>query len=241
MPELDAAARWRVIRGVWENLGRTVAELPHVPGLQATQAGPGWETEGTDFLWDIAAQAGPVLFVSGHFGNWEVLPVVARTFGIKLSSFYRAAANPAVDKLIIELRQRAVGEAVPQFAKGAIGARQALAFLRDGGRLGMLVDQKMNDGIPAPFFGRTAMTAPAASAFALRFRCPVVFAYVERIGPMRFRVLCDKPLDLPDTGDRQADIATLTAEINLRLERWIRAHPESWLWLHRRWPKEAWQ
>jgi KDO2-lipid IV(A) lauroyltransferase len=212
-----------------------------VPGVRATTEGPGWEAECCEFLSDLSAHPGPVLFLSGHIGNWEVLPAVARSYGIKLSSFYRAAANPAVDKMIVALRQSVVGEAVPQFAKGAMGARLALAFLRDGGRLGMVVDQKMNDGIPAPFFGHTAMTAPAASALALRFRCPVVLAYVERIGPMRFRVLCDKPLDLPDTGDRQADIATLTAEINLRLERWIRAHPESWLWLHRRWPKEAWE
>jgi KDO2-lipid IV(A) lauroyltransferase len=205
MPELDAAARRRVIRGVWENLGRTVAELPHVPGLRATAEGPGWVAEGCDFLSDMGAQTGPALFVSGHIGNWEVLPAVAQSYDIKMSSFYRAAENPGVDKLIITLRQSVVGEAIPQFSKGAIGARMAMSFLRDGGKLGMLVDQKMNDGIPAPFFGRTAMTAPAASAFALRFRCPVVIAYVERIGPMRFRMLCDKPLDLPDTGDRQAD------------------------------------
>jgi KDO2-lipid IV(A) lauroyltransferase len=239
MPELDAAARRRVIRGVWENLGRTATELPHLAGLGPTPSGPGWESEGLEFVHELAARPGPILFVSGHIGNWEVLPALARTYGIKLASFYRAAANPTLDKIIVGLRQSVVGEAVPQFAKGAAGARAALAFLRDGGKLGMLVDQKMNDGIPAPFFGHTAMTAPAASAFALRFRCPLVVTYVQRLGPLRCRVLCDEPIPLPDTGDRQADISRLTAEINLRLERWIRAHPESWLWLHRRWPKDA--
>ena len=239
LPALDAAARARVIRGVWDNLGRTAAELPHVAGLGPAASGPGWVAEGGDFVPAMAAQAGPILFVSGHIGNWEILPAFAATYGISLATFYRAAANPEVDRIIVGLRQVAAGGAVPQFAKGAAGARAALAYLRDGGRLGMLVDQKMNDGIAVPFFGRTAMTAPAAAAFALRFRCPLVAVFVERLGPARFRVVCAPPLDLPDTGDRPADIATLTADINRRLEGWIRAHPESWLWLHRRWPKEA--
>jgi KDO2-lipid IV(A) lauroyltransferase len=100
----------------------------------------------------------------------------------------------------------------------------------------MLVDQKMNDGIEARLFGLPAMTAPAAAAFALRFRCPVIPGHSERIGPARFRLVCDPPLNLPDTGDRTADLAALTQAINDRLEAWIRARPEQWLWLHRRWP-----
>jgi KDO2-lipid IV(A) lauroyltransferase len=239
MPELDAAARKRVIRGVWDNLGRTAAELPHVAGFGPSESGPGWEAVGDGFVPAMAVRPGPILFLSGHIGNWEILPAFAATYGIRLATFYRAAANPDVDRIIVGLRRAVVGESVPQFAKGAPGARGALAFLRGGGRLGMLVDQKMNDGIAVPFFGHSAMTAPAAAAFALRFRCPVVIAFVQRIGPARFRVVCVPPLDLPETGDRQVDIATLTAEINRRLEGWIRVHPESWLWLHRRWPKEA--
>jgi KDO2-lipid IV(A) lauroyltransferase len=239
LPELDSAARRRVIRGVWDNLGRTAAELPHVGGLRQTASGPGWEITGGDALPALAARSGPVLFVSGHIGNWELLPVAAAAFGIRLASFYRAASNPVVDRIITDLRRAAVGGDVPQFAKGAAGARAALAFLRGGGRLGMLVDQKMNDGIAVPFFGRPAMTAPAAAAYALRFGCPVVPAHVERLGAARFRVVCEAPLALPATGDRIADIAALTAAINGCLERWIRARPEQWLWLHRRWPKET--
>ena len=102
----------------------------------------------------------------------------------------------------------------------------------------MLMDQKMNDGIAARFFGRPAMTAPALAVLALRLRCPVVPGWVERIGPARFRVTCEPAMPLPDTGDRDADVATLTQAMNDTLERWIRAKPESWLWLHRRWPKD---
>lgn len=98
------------------------------------------------------------------------------------------------------------------------------------------MDQKLNDGIAVPLFGRPAMTSPALAELALRFRCPVVPGHVERIGPARFRMIPEPPLMLPETGDREADIASLTRQVNECLERWIRARPESWLWLHRRWP-----
>jgi KDO2-lipid IV(A) lauroyltransferase len=103
----------------------------------------------------------------------------------------------------------------------------------------MLVDQKMNEGIAVPFFGRPAMTATVAAAFALHFRCPVLVGHVRRIGPARFRVFVGPPLALPDTGHRSNDIVTLTHMITAELERRIRSYPEGWLWLHRRWPKES--
>jgi KDO2-lipid IV(A) lauroyltransferase len=82
------------------------------------------------------------------------------------------------------------------------------------------------------------MTAPALAALAFRFRCPVIPGHVERIGPARFRLCCEAPLELPDTGDAQADQLTLTETVNRVLEGWIRERPESWLWLHRRWPND---
>ena len=154
------------------------------------------------------------------------------------ASFYRAAGNPRVDALIRTLRDSAMGgKMVPLFAKGAKGAREALAYVARGGRLGMLVDQKMNDGLEVTFFGKPAMTAPALAAMALRYRCPVIPGYVVRLGPARLRVVVEAPLTLPDTGNKQEDTRLLTQAINDRLESWIRQKPQSWLWLHRRWPK----
>ncbi len=236
LPELDEAARRRVVRGVWENLGRTVAELPHVGGLRPTESGPGWTLEGEEIVRAVAARGGPALFVSAHIGNWEVLPRVAAQAGVAFASFYRAAANPYVDALLLRLRREATGEDSPSFNKGAAGARAAVAHLRANGILAMLGDQKLNDGIEARLFGLPAMTAPAMAAFALRFRCPLIPAHTERLGPARFRIVCEPPLALPATGDRGADIAALTQAVNDRLEAWIRARPEQWLWLHRRWP-----
>jgi len=100
----------------------------------------------------------------------------------------------------------------------------------------MLVDQKMNDGIPVPFFGRDAMTAPALARLALRFDCAVVPVRVDRLARARFRITAEPPLPLPRSGERARDTAALMRSVNAVLERWIRERPDHWLWLHRRWP-----
>jgi KDO2-lipid IV(A) lauroyltransferase len=241
MPELDEAARRRVIRGVWDNLGRTVGELPHIAALGPAAVGPGWEFEGREILHACRDAGGPVILFSAHIGCWEVLPRAAAVEGVRFASFYRAAGNPEVDALINGMRRAAVGEEIPFFTKGGKGARAAVAHLARGGRVGMLVDQKMNEGIEARLFGRPAMTAASGAAFALRFRCPLVPGHVVRTGPACFRIEVEPPLPFPDTGDHHADILALTQAMNDCLERWIRAWPEGWLWLHRRFPREVYR
>jgi KDO2-lipid IV(A) lauroyltransferase len=240
LPGLSAAERSRIVRGVWENLGRTAAELPHLAGLkQNTPSGPGWEISDPALIADIAAQGGPAVFVTAHIGNWELLAPAGTAYGIALSSLYRAAGNPYVDSLINRLRAEATGAAVPMFPKGAVGARRAAGHLARRGYLGLLVDQKLNEGMRAQFFGLPAMTTTAPAVFALHHRCPVIPIHTRRLGPARLRVEIEAPLTLPDTGDKQADIISLTQHINDKIENWIRADPASWLWLHRRWPKDV--
>ena len=238
MPELDAASRHRVMRGVWDNLGRTAAELPHLRDLHRTAVGPGWECEDDSTLVALKAQQGAAVLFTGHLANWEIGFPVAAAFGLDVSWFYRPATNKTVDRVIQSMRRDAVGADLNMFAKGRAGAVAAMKHLRAGGRLGMLVDQKLNEGIPVPFFGRPAMTTTALAAFALRSRCPVIPIHVVRLGPARFRVICEPPMALPQTGDSEADIRTLTEAVNATIERWIRHQPQDWLWLHRRWPKE---
>ncbi len=237
LPSLGAEARREVVRGMWESVGRTVGELPHLASLTNTSSGPGWEVTGLDILQEQAARGGPAIFFSAHIGNWEMLPPILARLGIHMASFYRALSNGAVDQAVNGLRRKAVGADLPMFPKGSTGARGALAHLSRGGYLGMLVDQKMNDGIPVEFFGRTAMTAPALAALALRFRCPVIPGRIRRTGPARLRLEVEPALALPYSGDRQQDIATLMRIVNATVERWITDEPASWLWLHRRWPK----
>ncbi len=119
--------------------------------------------------------------------------------------------------------------------KGAEGGRQVLSALKAGRSLCILVDQKMNEGIEARFFGRPAMTTPAFAQLALRFGIPVVPVRFERLGGPRFRVTVEAPIEPSPTGDLAADVAALVQAVNDRIEAWVRARPEQWFWVHRRW------
>lgn len=230
LPGLDERARRRVVVGMWDNLGRVMAEYPHLGTI--ARAGR-VVTDGCEAVTAMAQAGKPFVMAGGHLANWEVLQIAADQLGVTAPTMvYRAPNNPLVDRLLT--RARAVGSM--QFTtKGAKGARVLLERMREGGAIAMLVDQKMNDGIPVPFFGRPAMTAPAAAQLALRFDCPLVVARAERLNGARFRIT-SRRIEPPGTGDRNADIAQMTAEMTAVLEGWIRERPEQWLWLHRRWP-----
>jgi KDO2-lipid IV(A) lauroyltransferase len=238
LPELDSAARRRVVRGVWENLGRTAGEFPHLGKLGESVDGPGWVVEGAEHIDALVAQGGPAMLFGGHIGNWEVLPVATARRGLLAATMYRPAKQRAFDDTILKLRRAGLRADGGQFAKGARGAREMLRHLREGGCIGLLQDQKMNDGVEARLFGYPAMTASALATVALKLRCPVLPTCAQRIGPARFVVTFGPPLPLPESGDRTADVLALTQAMNDQLEAWIRAKPESWLWMHRRWPQE---
>lgn len=237
-PELAAADVERIVMGMWDNLGRVAAEYPHLPAIQVfAQDGP-VETLGLEHIDRAVAAGRRMIIFSGHIANWEIAALAAVQYGITappgyhVTQIYRAPNNPLVDRLIARCRGDR-GEYVP---KGVTAARRAFAALYRGGHLTMLADQKLNEGIPVTFFGRPAMTATALALLALRFECDVLPTRVERLGGARFRLTVHSPLPLPHSGDQEADVAALTADVTAVLESWIRDRPEQWLWVHRRWP-----
>jgi len=230
-PELRRSELERTLRRMWDNLGRTVAELPH---LRTLRFGPGERVElvGLDHLETARAKGRGLIFFSAHFGNWEVLGPAAAAVGIPINVVYRSPNNPYLEWLF-QGRGNRDAEMIP---KGARGARRALELLRQGKSLGLLVDQKMNDGIAVPFFGREAMTAPALAQFALKYRCPVLPTHVERVGGAHLRLVVEPPLAIPETSDRHEAVLAIMTEVNRIIEGWIRRRPEQWMWIHRRWP-----
>jgi Kdo2-lipid IVA lauroyltransferase/acyltransferase len=238
LPELSPAEIEKALRGMWDNLGRVAAEYPHLPRVRIFppdifRQGLGRvETSGIEHLDRAVAAGRPVIVFGGHLGNWEIAALAAGQYGIDVAQIYRAANNPLVDRMIARFRG-AGSEFIP---KGAIASRRALAALRRGAHLTLLVDQKLNDGIAVPFFGRPAMTAPALALLALHFDCAVLPARVERLRGAHFRLTIHPPLPLPKSGERAADVAALMTEVNRTLETWIRERPEQWFWLHSRWP-----
>jgi KDO2-lipid IV(A) lauroyltransferase len=221
----------RILRGMWDNLGRVVAEYPHLKDFATENSRI--EVVGTEHIHALRDDGKAGIFVSAHYGNWELNAAVAKWNGIDLVQVYRAANNPLVDPLITRARSHVAGRHIPT---GAEGARQIIAAIRTGEHLGLLVDQKMNDGIPVPFFGRDAMTAPAAAELALRYGLPIVPARVERLSGAHFRVTVYPPLDLTSTDNKTQDALHVMTAINSIFEDWIRERPDHWFWLHRRWP-----
>lgn len=233
-PDMTTEVREKHIHDMWDNLGRTFAEYAFLGEFSANGENPRIDLQGRENARTAIAKGHGGLFVSGHCGNWELMPPCVRDLGLTGTLVYRPPNNPYVDAWIAE--QRRLG--LPTLAaKGGEGARAIIKTLKQGGFLAMLVDQKMNDGIPVPFFGRLAMTPTGAPALALRHNAPIVPAWCERLPGQRFRVTIYPEIPHPNTGDRARDIHELALALNQFLEARIRENPMNWLWLHSRWPK----
>ena len=228
----------RELRGLldaqWGQLGRWFAEFPI---LDRIIADPGRvEVVGAERLAAIRDGASPVVFVSGHFSSFEIMPAVIIHAGVTCQITYRATNNPYVDARIRRSRER---YGVTLFApKGTDGARELLRALSRGESVALMNDQKFNGGVASPLFGMQAMTAPGPSSFALRYGVPLTPMSVQRKDKARFRVVVHDDIRLDDTGDRTADIAAGVARINAFIEERVRERPTEWFWVHKRWPGE---
>jgi KDO2-lipid IV(A) lauroyltransferase len=231
MPEREAQA---ILANQWDNFGRYLAEFPITDRL--TPAGGRVDVRDAERLKAIAAAGRPVVLISGHLSNIEVMAGAIVEAGIRCQVTYRALNNPYVDRRVREGRFR---YGVRLFApKGAEGARDLLEALSEGRSIAILNDQRYDGGVAAPFFGRTVMTNPAAVRLAQRFGTIIQPMSVQRVGGVRFRVFAHEPIEVPDTGDRTADIAAGVAAINAYIEARVRERPGEWWWMHKRWPRE---
>jgi KDO2-lipid IV(A) lauroyltransferase len=236
MPEKSAAERAAILTGMWDNLGRTVAEYPHLGALlddvlRVEVFDP------ANLCARLRDDGLGALLLGMHYGNWELLTVPGYRAGLAQRHFYRAPNNPYVDRLLVKLRGVLRQEGF--IPKGAPGARVAVALLRKGEHIGMLVDQKLDEGIAVPFFGRDAMTTTAPAALARRMDVPIVAARVVRQGrSARFKVFV-YAFEVAKTENREAVVVVTTGQINRWFEGWVREYPEQWFWVHRRWPKEG--
>jgi len=233
LPELSKGEIESVVRATWENHGRVFAEMPHVN--QVIERGNVFAApEALALLRRVKDAGQPVVLVGGHLANFEVFGALILANGFSLTAIYRAPNNPLVDR--IWRRLRGAAHLVP---KSTDGGREALRVLSGRGNLGVLVDQKFNEGIAVPFFGKPAMTTAAPAHFAQRFKAAIVFGWAERLGPARYRIHAElvEPVAPagPGAAARGEAIAATTARINEHLERRVRENLADWFWLHRRW------
>jgi KDO2-lipid IV(A) lauroyltransferase len=234
LPDLSLTQRRAVVRAMWDNFGRTVIELTQLGRYQRLLGTDTFHYEGVEHVEACRRAGKPILFLSAHFGNWEVLGLLARRYGYELIQVYRPTNNRLLDGLVRRLRTPACRHLVP---KGQGGTRQLLKAARAGDPIGMLVDQRLSEGVVAPFLGLPAPTTPVAAQIAIRYGYALVPVKSLRVGGCRIRAVIEPAIEIPAEGDEAARVAAVTAEMNARIGRWVREHPGQWLWLHRRWGK----
>lgn len=231
-PQMSEPDRERILEEVWNNLGRVFAEYPH---LNTAKMAGRIEVMEDQYYRQLRDDDRGGIFISGHLANWEVAPKSAAAYDFPLKLAYRPANNPYVEWFIRKVRGSCHQG---MFAKGPQAAREMVKALRNGDHIGMLVDQKTNNGISVPFFGHEAMTSPAAAQLALKYQVPVVPVRVERLEGVRFRVTLSPPMEFNQTGDSETDVRQAMEQIHQVLEEWIRERPGQWFWVHRRWPQD---
>jgi KDO2-lipid IV(A) lauroyltransferase len=231
-PEMTADERNRIRRGMWDNLGRVVGEYPHLARFSPKGDDPRitYSLPPGMSLDDLKQK--PVIFLSAHLGNWEMMPILAAQLGFDGAAVVRPPNNPYVAAWVA--RQRRINGPDTLIAKHN-AARPMVAQLKAGKMLCMLVDQKLREGIPAPFFGRDALTTPAPAALALKMGAHIVMAANRRVGGPRFHVTVQPELEFRASGSEAEDVTRLTAAIQACIEEMVRANPGQWLWIHNRW------
>ncbi|MEE2525351.1 lysophospholipid acyltransferase family protein [Hyphobacterium sp. HN65] len=229
----------RLLDRMWDNFGRLVGENANMRDYRPEVYDERGEIAGEDIVLDLEKQGQPYVLVAGHFANWEVMGAAIAKLNLNCNITYRHANNPLVDKRILDSRH-AYGIKLLT-AKGGVGAKQLLANLREGMSVALMNDQKMNDGIAAPFFGYEAMTASGPAKMAMRFGAPIVPIGVRRLGGTRFRVTFYEPIPHSKLEDKSAALLETVTLINQWVEARILEAPEQWFWVHRRWDKSIYR
>jgi KDO2-lipid IV(A) lauroyltransferase len=231
-PEKSAEERNQIRRSMWDNLGRVVGEYPHLARFSPKGEDPRISYNFPPGMTAENLIHQPLIFLSAHLGNWEMMPIIGEQLGFDGAAVVRPPNNPYIADWVA--RQRRINGPATLIAKHN-AARPMLAQLKAGKMLCMLVDQKLREGVAVPFFGRDALTTPAPAALALRTGARIVFASNRRLPGARFHVTVLPALDFVPGGDEPRDIQALTAAITARIEEMVRDNPGQWLWIHQRW------
>jgi KDO2-lipid IV(A) lauroyltransferase len=230
-PEMSPEARERLALDQWEQTGRAFAETAVMDRLVAEGR---IEVVGGERLEAIRAAGRPVVFVGGHFANFETMSATIVGAGVPCQITYRATNNPYVDAQIRAARAR---YGIRLFApKGGDGARELLAGMARGESVALMNDQKFAEGPEVRFFGQPVNAAPGPTRLALRFGTVLQPMSVVRLPGVRFRLTVHEPIEPERTGDRPADIVRGVQAITSFIEDRVRENPVDWFWVHKRWP-----
>ena len=228
-PNLNHYEIKKIAKEMWENYGRILAEYIFIKEFRTSKLQNNIVIQGQEILNQIKKDNESVIFVSGHFNNFELMAMHIEKSGINLAAVYRPLNNKFLNFIIEKIRKKYICK--NQIKKGVSGTRQLLSFFKDKTSIALMIDQRVSQGIKSNFFKHEALTTTIPAQFVKKFKCKVVPIYIERTKDSNFKLTINEPLEY-STDDT---VNSITLDLNNVLEKLILKNPAQWIWSHNRW------
>ena len=219
----------KIINSMWNNYGRFFAEFMFIKDFRKGKLSEKIEIEGREILDDIKINNKQVIFISGHFSNFELMAMCLEKSGIKLSAIYRPLNNIFLNQIMETLRKKYICR--NQVKKGIGGLKKLIQFKKNNLSTALMIDQRVSEGILSNLFNKKALTTTIPAQLVKRFNIPIVPVYIERTDVIKFKISIRPPINF----SKNSTIESITDELNLILEKMITKKPEQWIWSHNRW------
>ncbi len=220
-----------IINSMWGNYGRILAEYMFIKKFRQdyNYLSKNFKVIGQNYLEEIKKNKNPVIFVSGHFNNFELMAMHLEKSGIDLAAIYRPLNNKFLNPLMERIRKKYICK--KQIKKGRSGTKEILQYFKEGTSIALMIDQRVSEGIKSNFFNRDAFTTTIPAQFVRKFNCNIVPIYIERIDGLQFRLEIYKPIKF----SKDEKINIITSDLNKIIEEMVKRNPDQWIWTHNRW------
>ena len=229
LPNLNQDEVKKISKKMWSNYGRILSEYVFIKEFRKSSLKCNVNVKGQEVLEKIKNDNEPVIFVSGHFNNFELMAMHIDKSGINLAAIYRPLNNKFLNFIMEKIRKKYICN--KQVKKGMSGTKQLLSLFKNGSSIALMIDQRVSQGIKSNFFKYEAHTTTIPAQFVKKFKCKVVPIYIERIKDINFEITIDQPLLYSENDS----IKSITLDLNKILEKMILKNPEQWIWTHNRW------
>ena len=229
IPEINLNEIENIKKDMWNNYGRTLSEYMFLKNFRSNKLESYIHLEGREVLEKIKDEKTPVIFVSGHFSNFELMAMQIEKFGVNLAAIYRPLNNIFLNVLMERIRKKYICK--HQIKKGTRGVRELLRLYKKGYSIALMIDQRVTEGIKSKFFDKDAFTTTIPAQFIKKFNCKVVPIYIERFNDINFNVKIEEPLEFLNNDSTEK----ITRDLNIWLEKKILKNPGKWIWSHNRW------
>lgn len=234
LPELSKAERDKILMGSLSSLGRSLGIFPQLKKITRKNLHEFVDIVGSGNFDAVSSNGRGTLFITGHLGNWELLPVAFALNYSPANMLVRRLDNPKIEELVDEVRTLHGNRTLDKRA----AARDMMRLLNDGKIIGVLIDSNadLREGVFVDFFGIPACTTAGAASLALRTNANVLpFFMVWDKASGKYQMKIEPPIDFISNGDKEKDRIELTVLMTNAIEKFVRKYPEQWLWIHRRW------